>query len=225
MKSTWKEQQREVTREEIKSIASRQAAQGGVASLSLSAIAREMGLTTPALYRYFPGRDELMAALASDAYASFIAALETARDAAAPEDQAGRLRSLCRSYHAWALEHPQQYSLIFSSQPAPDQLDPAVGLLADRSFIILLEIIQSAEQAGRLAPPQLPIPQGLARQLEMVRHPAGNSCTTWALYLATLAWSFIHGITSLPAEFTPAEVPLAALAELETDTDTEPTGD
>ncbi len=37
--------------------------------------------------------------------------------------------------------------------------------------------------------------------------------------------AFIHGITSLPAEFTPAEVPLAALAELDTDTDTEPTGD
>ena len=66
------------------------------------AIAREMGMTSPALYRYFASRDALATALIVDAYHSFAAALAAAR-AICPEDaHHERLLAVSRAYRAWA---------------------------------------------------------------------------------------------------------------------------
>lgn len=56
---------------EIKQRAWEQIASTGVAALSLKAIAKQMGMSGPALYRYFPSRDELITALISDATAAW----------------------------------------------------------------------------------------------------------------------------------------------------------
>ncbi|MGO4757680.1 helix-turn-helix domain-containing protein, partial [Streptomyces sp. 2MCAF27] len=52
----------------IKEEARRQLAREGAAKLSLRAVARELGMVSSALYRYFPSRDELLTALIVDAY-------------------------------------------------------------------------------------------------------------------------------------------------------------
>ena len=65
-------------RDEIKSAALRQLADGGPAGVSVNAIGRELGVSGPALYRYFPSRDALLAELAIDAYADLAAALDAA---------------------------------------------------------------------------------------------------------------------------------------------------
>jgi AcrR family transcriptional regulator len=201
MPPTRRQQLHDHIRAEIKAAAWKQAAQNGAAALSLSAIARAMGLSTPALYRYFPGRAELLAALTADAYASFNTALSSAglaAEADAAASSAAALRRLCRAYYAWALEHPQEYILIFGSPSAAvDHLDPTASLLADSCFRILLDTLQAAADAGRLLPPPAPLPAGLRRQLESVRHAAARPYTAWALYLALQVWSFMHGITSL----------------------------
>src|ERR1700749_2020979 len=64
--------------EEIKSIARRQLAEQGASALSLRAVAREVGMVSSAVYRYFPSRDELLTALIVDAYSAFGAAVEAA---------------------------------------------------------------------------------------------------------------------------------------------------
>lgn len=206
MPNTRKQQLHDHIRAEIKAAAWKLGAQNGAAALSLSAIAREMGLSTPALYRYFPGRAELLAALTADAYASFNTALSTAVAAAAvaePTAEAAAssalaLRRLCRAYYAWALEHPQEYILIFASPSAAvENLDPTASLLADNCFRILLDMLQAAADAGGLTPPPAALPAGLRRQLESVRHAEGRPYAAWALYLAVQAWSFMHGITAL----------------------------
>ena len=69
--------------EEIKSAARRHLAADG-ANLSLRAVARELGMVSSALYRYFASRDDLLTALIIDAYNVLGAIL---RDGAA----AGRL--------------------------------------------------------------------------------------------------------------------------------------
>ena len=56
----------------------------GSAGVNLRSIAREMGMTAPALYRYFASRDDLVTALVTDAYDALADAMEAAVDAAGP---------------------------------------------------------------------------------------------------------------------------------------------
>ncbi len=53
---------------EIKAEARRQLAARGAQQLSLRAVARELGMASSALYRYFPSRDDLLTSLIIDAY-------------------------------------------------------------------------------------------------------------------------------------------------------------
>src|SRR5688572_25739103 len=86
-----RERQREATRAEIKAEARRQMAAEGPAGLSLRAIARALGLTAPALYRYFESRDALVTALIVDGYTGQAEALAGALAALPPDDHAARL--------------------------------------------------------------------------------------------------------------------------------------
>ena len=67
----------------IKSAARAQIRDHGAAALSLGGIARTLGVTTPALYRYFDGRDALVTSLVADAYGELGQALEDASISAA----------------------------------------------------------------------------------------------------------------------------------------------
>ena len=73
-----RERIRAETLREIREIGARQVDEGGLAALSLNAIAKEMGMSGPALYRYFASRDELLAALIVDGYGELTRAVETA---------------------------------------------------------------------------------------------------------------------------------------------------
>src|SRR5436305_12725507 len=98
--------------EEIKAVARRHLAAEG-ADLSLRAVARDMGMVSSALYRYFPSRDELLTALIIDAYNAIGEAAETG--AAAYDDLTGRWCGACRGVRAWAVAHPREYALIYGS--------------------------------------------------------------------------------------------------------------
>src|SRR5215216_1021374 len=97
-----REKRRTATLDDIKAIAWKQVAEAGAGSLSLRAIAREMGVTAPALYRYYKDRDALVAALLIDAFHSFSHALEAARDGCDMHDHAGRFRAISKGYFQWA---------------------------------------------------------------------------------------------------------------------------
>ncbi|MET0425374.1 MAG: TetR family transcriptional regulator, partial [Actinoplanes sp.] len=63
--------------EEIKAVARRHLATDG-ANLSLRAVARDMGMASSAVYRYFASRDELLTAMIIDAYDALGEAAERA---------------------------------------------------------------------------------------------------------------------------------------------------
>src|SRR5512141_2660275 len=113
MPTTRQATRRSATRQEILDTARAQIAATGAAALSLRAIARQMELTAPALYRYFPSRDALVTALIVDAYHSLADALEAARDAIPETDPVGRILNIGTAYREWALIKPQWYMLIF----------------------------------------------------------------------------------------------------------------
>ena len=107
----------------IKSTARSLLSRHGVSGLSLREVAREMGQTSSALYRYFPTRDDLLTALILDAYNDLGTAVERAD--ARVDRAATRQRFLAtgRAIRRWALRHPHEYALIFGT-PVPGYVAP-----------------------------------------------------------------------------------------------------
>ncbi|HET9657195.1 MAG TPA: TetR/AcrR family transcriptional regulator [Kineosporiaceae bacterium] len=125
-----RERVRAATVQEIKATARRLLAQEGPQAVTLRAIAREMGMTAPGLYRYFPSHEDLWEELCHDTYGAMADALEEAL-AGIPGDQVElRLLTAARRFRSWAVEHPRDFGLAFG-MPLPglsqvkDLTDPA----------------------------------------------------------------------------------------------------
>lgn len=134
--------------EEIKSVARQHLATDG-ANLSLRAVARDLGMASSAVYRYFASRDELLTALIIDAY-------NTVGDAAeqAAGQQATPLGKWLAAGHAardWALENPHEWALIYGS-PVPGYQAPQDTIVpATRLLMQLGHALAEAYQKGELA--------------------------------------------------------------------------
>ncbi len=109
----------------IKHIARQQMTQFGTAGLSLRAIAREIDVITPALYRYFSTLDDLITALIIDAFDGMAHCLAAADTAHYPQDDyEGRVVTACLAYRQFALERPMDFQLIYGN-PIPGYVAPA----------------------------------------------------------------------------------------------------
>lgn len=136
-----RERYRAQVQAEVKQRAWEQIAESGVAALSLKAIAKQMGMSGPALYRYFAGRDELITELIRDAYRSLADTVRQTRDGG------GDVRALAGAIRAWALADPHRYFLIYGT-PVPGYHAPEdTTLIAREIMAVLLEAYGSAEDA------------------------------------------------------------------------------
>ena len=135
---------------EIKTIARRHLETDG-ANLSLRAVARDMGMVSSALYRYFASRDDLLTALILDAYNALGEAAEAA-DAAVTDRSQLRARWLAtaRGIRGWALRTPAEYALLFGT-PVPGYAAPADTITAaTRTPVVLIRILADGFASGAL---------------------------------------------------------------------------
>ncbi len=136
---------------EIKAVARRHLETDG-ANLSLRAVARDMGMVSSAVYRYFASRDELLTALILDAYNALGDAVETA-DAAVSDRTQLRARWLAatRAVRGWALVNPAEYALLYGS-PVPGYAAPEDTIAANaRTPAVLGRILSDGYASGALA--------------------------------------------------------------------------
>ena len=106
-------------------------AERAIDELSLREVARAVGVSATAVYRHFPDKGALMAALAREGLDRLAAAQHAAFDAAAEGD---RFEATGRAYVRFALENPALFRLIFTSSPnreaaAPDETPEAMRFL------------------------------------------------------------------------------------------------
>lgn len=150
--------------EEIKAVARRHLATDG-ANLSLRAVARDMGMASSAVYRYFASRDELLTALIIEAYDAVGTAAE--RAAEGREDPLDRWLALSHAVREWALADPHQWALIYGS-PVPGYQAPqdTIGP-ATRVIMLIGHLVYEAHAAGRLADRE-PITGRYAEELAVV---------------------------------------------------------
>ena len=187
----------ELTRE-IKQEARRQLAAHGAQGLSLRAVARELGMVSSAIYRYFPSRDELLTALIIEAYDALGEAAEAREAAIEPNDLAGRFAATCSAVRDWALAHPNEYALIYGS-PVPGYVAPSDTVRpASRVTTLLLRIIVEAAAAGRI--PDTDIrdaeAQTVAGALAPIRSYLPRGVPAPLVQRALMVWTNLFGVIS-----------------------------
>ncbi len=137
---------------DIKQAARRHVAAEGAPALSLRAVARELGMVSSAIYRYFPSRDELLTALIVDAYDDLGAHAEQAAAGTEGEPSARRWLVVCRAVRSWAVAHPQEYALLYGS-PVPGYRAPQTTVApAARVALALAGVVRDAWERGDIAP-------------------------------------------------------------------------
>ena len=211
----------ELTRE-IAEEARRQLAAVGANGLSLRAVAKELGMVSSALYRYYPSRDDLLTALIIDAYNAIGEAAESAITGAAPgigadreagtDGGPGRTQWLaaCHAIRGWALAHPHEYALIYGS-PVPGYRAPEATIgPAARVPLAFVGVLAAATEAGEFdgvpgAHAGVPagrdgaedaLTAGLADQAAVLAAVLASPVAPDVLVRAVTAWTQLFGMIS-----------------------------
>jgi AcrR family transcriptional regulator len=180
----------------IKDEARKQLAAEGAAKLSLRAVARELGMVSSALYRYFPSRDDLLTALIVDAYDAVGEAAEAARAKAGeqPGGHPARWVAVASAVRDWALAHPHEYALIYGS-PVPGYTAPqdTVGP-ASRVGQAFIGVVRDAHHAEGLAVP--PLAAELRPEAERMAADLAGDLPPAVVVALVSAWAQLFGLVS-----------------------------
>jgi AcrR family transcriptional regulator len=188
--------------EAIKDTAWKQIAECGAPELSLRAIARELNITAPAIYNYFPRRDDLVTALILDAFTSLAESQKKSIESIPAAKPEARLAALGLAYRDWALQYQHRYQLIFGT-PIPGYVGPEdiTTPAAAWALVPLIETLQALYEAGNLQVKKLPkLTPALKTMLEEWRGFISLSAPAVhieVLYLTLVIWSRVHGLVSI----------------------------
>ncbi|UDY37005.1 TetR/AcrR family transcriptional regulator [Dermatobacter hominis] len=211
---------------DITDLARRQLAESGPAGLSLRAVARELGMASSAVYRYFPSRDDLLTTLIIDAYDAIgdVAEREDAAAVAAGATPGERWLRTCRAVRAWAIEHPHEWALVYGSPvvgyAAPvDTVGPAARVATTLAGITIAALAE-----GSLEPPAQDL--GTASLLDPgvveiaggVPEPpfddvVGRALTMWVSLIGTISFELFghfHNVVTDTDEWFDASMAIAA---------------
>ena len=181
--------------EDIKAAARRRLATEGP-NLSLRAVARDIGVVSSAVYRYFASRDELLTALIIDAYDDLGEAVEMAETRVPRRDVTARWITTGRAIRAWALAHPHEYALLYGS-PVPGYAAPqdTVGP-ASRPVLVLVAILRDAARRNDATPADR-LPRTVRADLEQVTAlPGFGDVPVTVLARGMIAWAQLFGALS-----------------------------
>lgn len=123
----------------------------GAPGLSLREVAREMGVVSSALYRYFPTRDDLLTALIVDAYNDLGEFAERAARRASRSDPRRQFHAATSAIRKWAKSNPNEYALLYGS-PVPGYEAPEFTVEpAARVALVLGNIVGDAWRQSNAA--------------------------------------------------------------------------
>jgi AcrR family transcriptional regulator len=195
-----RERVRNSTIDEIKAHARQQMATSGAVNISLRGIAREMGMTSPALFHYFPNYEALITELIVDAYNASADTMEAAFENIPDTDYRRRLHALDHAYRNWALANPQDYLLI-NGTPIPGYHAPpeVTKPASNRTFFIFMQVLESAYQADRLSLPNdyedsLPATRALQRNWLA---DLGIEVSVPVMHIALVGWGLLRGLIEM----------------------------
>jgi AcrR family transcriptional regulator len=193
---------RETLTREILAAARVRLASAGPAELSLRAVARDVGMVSSAVYRYFPSRDALLTALLVECYDELGTAVEEAEAAVARDDLEGRWLAACRALRSWCVERPGDFALLYGT-PVPgyaaprDTVEPATRVVR-----VLVRLAGDAWSAGARAVAAPPGAQDATALVEPARAYAAErglvapDAPTESVARTLMAWTTLFGTVS-----------------------------
>jgi AcrR family transcriptional regulator len=200
-----RERVRAATSQEIIQTARRLLVRDGSTAISLRAIAREMGMTAPALYRYYGSHEELIEHVIADIFTELadylqaqIAQLQSSPSSA--EAVGSQLVTACQAFRDWALAHPAEFGMIFGSPlPVLDLAsDDPVALCGFRFGQVFLTLYEKLWQLSPFTvPPDDEISPAIAPQLAHYRELIGSALPLGALQTFLRCWVLLYGTVSL----------------------------
>ncbi|WDZ87470.1 TetR/AcrR family transcriptional regulator [Micromonospora cathayae] len=195
-----RERLRTATVAELKDGARRLLVSGGLEAVSLRAIARDMGMTAPAIYRYFPSLEALVAALAADFYDELRETVEAARDAAGA-DPLDQLLAMARAFRRWGVGNRAEFTLIFGNPvPGLEEFTDACGdddhPGARLGAVFVGPLTTLAERTGLRTPPPEFLERHLGDRLGPLRQSQGDLSLEIA-YVFLSGWARIYGLVAM----------------------------
>jgi AcrR family transcriptional regulator len=194
---------RAATTDEIKQTARRILVADGPDAVSLRAIAREMGMTAPALYRYFSCHHDLIKHVVADIFSEIaddIHAAITRAGEASDGDLAQKLVAACREFRGWALAHQAEFGLLFGT-PLPtleamhdDVIAACAQKFSGTFFTLFLELWRKHPFA---VPADDEIEPSLRAQLARYRAGLGSDLPLGAFLTFLRCWVRLYGMVSL----------------------------
>ncbi len=181
---------------EIVRLARVQVEQLGAPNLSLRAIARDLGIASSAIYRYFDSRDALLTQLIIQSYDHLGDTVERAdRGVKRRRDFLARWRAMTGAIRGWALANPAEYGLLFGT-PVPGYAAPTDTIgPASRYTIVLVQLIVDMEAAGHTSFEKVPV--ALRRDYARFRERFGVSASDQMLMCGMAAWANVMGAITL----------------------------
>lgn len=191
-----RERQHAAVRDEIKAMARTHMARDGAAALSLRAVASALGLSSAAIYYYFPNRDAMITALIVDAYRALGAWVRAADAADAPLSE--RLARAMLAYRDWAVAHPAEYALLFGT-PIPGYVGPPeiTAPEARAALASFGELFALAHARGLLAASAEAAPPSIAAHVASRASGVDEAPPLPVLLAAMRAWALAHGLVGL----------------------------
>ncbi|WUI00516.1 TetR/AcrR family transcriptional regulator [Spirillospora sp. NBC_00431] len=203
MNASRRDRLRQETMTEIREAARTLLTTRGSAAVTVNAVAREVGMSGPALYHYFSGHDDLVQAVTADFFAELGAEMRAARDASARAGGSisARLLATCRAMRGWATAHPAEFGWIFTS-PVPLEVTrspDSARNLAGRDFerVFQEEIATLWETSPFPVPDDLP--RGVREQLSAYVDRLGVKVPVEAVYVTTSCWIRLYGLLCMEA--------------------------
>lgn len=194
---------RAATTEEIKQTARRILVHQGSAAVTLRAIAREMGMTAPALYRYFGSHSELLKHVVADIFNEASAQIQTAisdAKAASGGDLTTMVLAACQGFRSWSLASPAEFGLIFGSPlPGLDLEHDDITAESGRKFggVFLGLMIDLWRKQPFPVPGPEQVDPGLRAQLERYRDELGVDLPLGFMVTYLRCWVRLYGIVAL----------------------------
>ncbi|SDQ50580.1 TetR/AcrR family transcriptional regulator [Thermostaphylospora chromogena] len=193
-----RERLRQATLRQIHTVARKLLIAQGPSAVTINALAREIGVSGPALYRYYSSRDELIEAVTAGFYHELTTVLEETRTAWASAPANQRILAMCRTLRGWSTAHPAEFSLMFanphSTTKEPDSDSPRYQAGHKFELIFMEEIVKIWEGQGFPAPHLDDLAPSLRDQLRDYSTKIDGLLPPEALHVFLSAWIRLYGL-------------------------------
>ncbi|WP_231950344.1 TetR/AcrR family transcriptional regulator [Allokutzneria albata] len=186
--------------QDLRATARRLLVASGPEAVAFTAIARELSITPPAIYRYYANRDELIQALAHDLVTELVQGLHAAAATVGDQRPGQQILVMMRDFRAWSLRNRAEFALLLGT-PMPEGRVVSGSIMQDwmwlaKAFGVPFERLW--QQRPFEVPADAELSRELAAQLDLYREQIGfTALPKGAVLVFFECWSRIYGATCL----------------------------